>query len=198
VAALGTYWLTSPDAGGLNRGDLLTLVTAVLFGLQIVAITALSRRFDPLRLVWLQIAVTAVLGIAGAALLERASIHWTPGFLGALAFTAIGPTVVALWLQMLAQRHMSSARAALLFCFETLFAAATSWVVIGEHLSAEQWLGGGLILGGMVLAELRTAPSAVRVQPSAKSRQPSAISRQLPTDREVDVQGPHGDITGPS
>jgi drug/metabolite transporter (DMT)-like permease len=63
---------------------------------------------------------------------------------------------------------MSSARAALLFCFETLFAAACSWLVIGERLAAEQWLGGGLILGGMVLAELPRAPSAVGFRPSAE------------------------------
>jgi len=49
---------------------------------------------------------------------------------------------------------MSSARAALLFCCEALFASLTSWLVIGERLSAAQWLGGGLILAGMVLADL--------------------------------------------
>jgi drug/metabolite transporter (DMT)-like permease len=167
LAALGTYWLTDPESGGLNRGDVLTLATAVLFGMQIVATTALSRRFEPLRLVWVQIAGTAVLGTLGAVLLERPTIRWTSTFVWALAYTAVGPTVVALLLQMLAQRHMSSARAALLFCFETLFAAATSWMVMGEHLSALQWLGGGLILGGLMLAELRTGPSAVSHQRSA-------------------------------
>lgn len=167
LAALGTYWLTAPESGGLNRGDVLTLGTALLFGFQIVATTWFSRRYDPLRLVWLQIAGTALLGTAGALLLEQPSIHWTDAFIWSLAYTAIGPTVVALLLQMLSQRHMSSARAALLFCFETLFAATCSWIVMGERLSAEQWLGGGLILGGMVLAELRTAPSAVSHQLSA-------------------------------
>jgi drug/metabolite transporter (DMT)-like permease len=167
LAALGTYWLTDPEAGGLNRGDALTLVTAVLFGAQIVATTALSRRFDPFRLVWIQIAGTAVLGALGAALLERPVIHWTTTFVRALAYTTVGPTVVALLLQMVSQRHMSSARAALLFCFETLFAAATSWMVMGEHLSAQQWMGGGLILGGLMLAELRTRPSAASHQRSA-------------------------------
>lgn len=165
-AALGTYWLTAPDAGGLNRGDVLTLATAVLFGVQIVATTALSRRYDPLRLVWLQIAGTALLGATGAALFEQPAIHWTRTFIWSLAYTAVGPTVAALLLQMLAQRHMSSARAALLFCFETVFAAACSWLVLGERLSVQQWLGGGLILGGMVLAELPNAPSAVSRQPS--------------------------------
>lgn len=167
LAALGTYWLTAPESGGLNRGDMLTLATAVLFGVQIVATTALSRRYDPLRLVWLQIAGTALLGAAGAVLFEHSAVHWTGRFIWSLAYTAVGPTVVALLLQMLAQRHMSSARAALLFCFETLFAAACSWLVMGEHLSAEQWLGGGLILGGMVLAELPRKRSDVRPLTSA-------------------------------
>jgi drug/metabolite transporter (DMT)-like permease len=167
LAALGTYWLTDPEAGGLNRGDVLTLATAVLFGAQIVATTALSRRFDPFRLVWMQIAGTAVLGACGAALLERPAIHWTTTFIWALAYTTVGPTVVALLLQMVSQRHMSSARAALLFCFETLFAAVTSWMVMSERLSAQQWLGGGLILGGLMLAELK-APSAIGYQPSAE------------------------------
>lgn len=172
LAALGTYWLTAPESGGLNRGDTLTLATAVLFGIQIVATTALSRRYDPLRLVWLQIAGTAVLGALGAALFEHAAIHWTRTFIWSLAYTAVGPTVVALLLQMLSQRYMSSARAALLFCFETLFAAACSWMVMGERLSAGQWLGGGLILGGMVLAELptkTTQTSDVRHQVSASN-----------------------------
>ena len=171
LAALGTYWLTAPDAGGLNRGDMLTLATAVLFGVQIVATTALSRRYDPLRLVWLQIAGTAVLGAAGAVLFEQSSIHWTRAFTWSLAYTAVGPTVAALLLQMLAQRHMSSARAALLFCFETLFAASCSWLVLGERLSAQQWLGGGLILGGMVLAELPLSAIGYRLSASgAKPR----------------------------
>jgi len=55
---------------------------------------------------------------------------------------------------MRAQRSMSSARAALIFCAEPVFAALASWVWFGERLSALQWTGGGLILAGMVLAEL--------------------------------------------
>jgi drug/metabolite transporter (DMT)-like permease len=49
---------------------------------------------------------------------------------------------------------MSTARAALIFCFEPLFAALTSWLILGERLSVLQWSGGALILVGMVLAEL--------------------------------------------
>lgn len=154
LAALGTYLLTAPDAGGLNRGDLLTMITAVVFGGQIVAIAALSKSFDARRLVWLQVTGTALLGAIGMLLLERPRIAWSLTFGGALVFTAVGATVIALLWQMRAQRHMSSTRAALLFCFETLFAATSSWLLLGERLTAAQWMGGGLILAGLVVAEL--------------------------------------------
>ena len=63
-------------------------------------------------------------------------------------------STICFLLQVSAQRHMSSARAALIFCFEPLFAALTSWLVLGERLSLVQWAGGALILFGMVAAEL--------------------------------------------
>ncbi len=161
VAAAGTgiYLLTAPDAGGLNRGDMWTLITAVVFGGQIVAVAELSGRFDGRRLVWLQITGTA-LGVAAlAALVEPPRVAWTGSFALALGFTGVGATALALLWQMEAQRHMSSARAALLFCLEPVFAALASWLWLGERLSAVQWLGAALILGAMIVAELpRPAP----------------------------------------
>ncbi len=159
VAAIGMWLLTAPGGGGLNRGDMLTLITAVAFGGQIVAITALSRRHAATRLLWLQITGTALLAGVGAPLVEDVRVVWTTAFVAAVAFTAIGATVLALLWQLQAQRVMTSTRAAVLFCSEALFAAVTSWLVTGERLTAGQWLGGGLILVGMIVAEWPIARS---------------------------------------
>ncbi|MGH7753973.1 MAG: DMT family transporter, partial [Gemmatimonadales bacterium] len=77
VAGLGIYLLTAPEAGGMNRGDLLTLITAAVFSGQIVAIAELSRRHDLAPLLWLQTAGTAVFAGVGALLLERPRIAWS-------------------------------------------------------------------------------------------------------------------------
>ena len=159
IAGVGIYLLTAPDAGGLNRGDLWTLVTAVVFGGHIVAVAELSKRHDARRLVWLQLAGTTVGAAAAAALLEPVRVAWSPGLVGALLFTGGIATAAALVWQMRAQRQMSSARAALLFCFEPVFATVASWVWLGERLSVTQWVGAGLIIGGMLLAELPAAKS---------------------------------------
>ncbi|HEX9704733.1 MAG TPA: DMT family transporter [Gemmatimonadales bacterium] len=153
VAGIGVYFLTAPETAGLSRGDAWTLITAVVFGAQIVAVAELSRRYDPRRLVWLQMAGTAVLIGAAAPLLETPMLRWSPGFAAALLYAAVIATALAFIWQMQAQRHMSSARAALIFCFEPVFAAAASWLWLGETLAASQWIGGGLILAGMVLAD---------------------------------------------
>jgi drug/metabolite transporter (DMT)-like permease len=151
IATIGIWLLTNPDAGGLNKGDLLTFITAVAFGGQIVAISAIAPRFALVRLLWLQIAGTALLAALATPLVETVRVAWSPAFVAAVLFTALGATVAALFLQLRAQREMSSARAAVIFCSETLFAALTSWIVLGERMTAGQWLGGALILGGMLL-----------------------------------------------
>ena len=154
LAGAGMYLLTAPEAGGLNRGDVWTLVTAFTFGGQIVAVAHLSRQHDPLRLVFMETVITAVGAAVAAAAVEDVRVHWSPALVGALAYTGVLATAVALLWQMRAQRYMSSGRAALIFCAEPVFAALASWVWFGERLSALQWGGGGLILVGMLLSEI--------------------------------------------
>lgn len=159
VAGAGVWLLTAPGGGGLNRGDAITLITALAFGGQIVAITALSRRHTLPRLLWLQIAGTALLAAAGAPLVEEVRVAWSAALVAAIVFTAVGATALALWWQLRAQREMSSTRAAVLFCSEALFAAVTSWLVLGERLTPGQWMGGGLILTALIVAEWPVARS---------------------------------------
>ncbi len=159
IAGVGIYFLTAPDAGGLNRGDLWTLITAVVFGGHIVAVSEFSKRFDAQRLVWLQLPGTAIGSLIAALLLEHLRFDWSLGLLAALLFLGIMSTVVALVWQFRAQREMSSARASLIFCFEPVFAALTSWWFLGETFSLGQAAGAGLIFVGMVLAVFGEARS---------------------------------------
>ena len=152
IAGVGIYFLTSPEAGGLNRGDLWTMITAVVFGGHIVAVTELSRGYDAHRLVWLQIAGTTVGVVIAAFVLEDIRATWSPTLIAALVFTGLIATAAALLWQMRAQRHMSSARASLLLCLEPVFAAVTSWLYWGETFTLSQGAGAVMILFAMIVA----------------------------------------------
>ncbi|HXO85726.1 MAG TPA: DMT family transporter [Gemmatimonadales bacterium] len=159
IAGAGIYFLTAPDAGGLNRGDMWTLITAVVFGGHIVAVTEFSKRFEAERIVWLQLPGTAVGTLIAALLLEPIRFEWSVGFGVALLFLAVMSTAVALVWQMRAQREMTSARASLILCCEPVFAALTSRFFWGESFTLSQGVGAVLILAGMVLAVLGEARS---------------------------------------
>lgn len=166
LATAGIYFLTDPGAGGLNRGDWWTLITAIVFGAQIVAVHELGLRFDIRRLVFIEIVVVA-LGVGLAApLLEPVRFAVTTRSVAALAYCGVAATAVALLLQMRAQKDLSSGRAALLFCTEPVFASLASWLWLGERLSLTQWVGGAMIVVGMLVAEPK----------EAVSHQPSAVS----------------------
>src|SRR2546425_1405488 len=85
LAGVGMYLLTAPDSGGLNRGDLLTLVCALCFGGQIVAVSELSRHGDARRLLWIPIPSTALLSAGAAPPFQAARVGLAPGCLSALA-----------------------------------------------------------------------------------------------------------------
>ena len=157
LAGIGMYFLTLPDTGGqgINRGDLLTLGCAVLFAGQIVAAGHFSRRSAPLRLLAVEMGTAALLSFLLAPVLETPRLIPSGVFLAALLFL----TLSGLWtfyLQLRAQQVLSPTHTALIFMLEPVFAALTSFIVLGERLSAVQWLGAALILLAMALPAVGT------------------------------------------
>lgn len=159
VAMVGMVLLTRPHdlAGGFNRGDVLTICCAWCFAAHMVATGHLARRHDISRLMMTQIATAALLTTLATPLIETPMVTPTPFLLGMVAYEAVLASVVAIRLQLAAQQVLSPTHAALVYTLEPVIAAATSFLLTGERLRLIQWLGGGLILSGSLLPELRSA-----------------------------------------
>jgi drug/metabolite transporter (DMT)-like permease len=69
--------------------------------------------------------------------------------------TAVFTTAIAYPLLVWAQRHTSATNTALILASEPIFAAVTSFIVLHERLGVRALLGAGLILAGILLAELK-------------------------------------------
>ena len=168
AATGGLYFLTVPAAGigALNRGDLLTFFGAVVFALHIILVGHYSPQHPVLALTLLQVAATAVLSaifipLAALARIERPRIDASPAFFFALFVTVILATVIAFLIHIWAQRHTSATHTALVFSLEPVFASITSFAVLGERLTARGFAGAALILGGILLAELKGPVHAI-------------------------------------
>jgi drug/metabolite transporter (DMT)-like permease len=76
---------------------------------------------------------------------------WT--WLGAVAYTAVFSLAMGYTLQIWAQRHTPPSDAALILSLESVFAAISGWIVLGERLTPVQVLGAGLIFLAVLVSQ---------------------------------------------
>ena len=78
-----------------------------------------------------------------------ASVWWS------ILYLAVIATALVLILQNTAQQVVPPHTAALLFVLEPVFAALFGWLLLGEQLGLSGWIGGALVIAGMLVSELR-------------------------------------------
>ncbi len=138
----------------VSRGDLLVLGCAVCVALHILTTGVFAPRADPIRLTAVQLLTVAVLSGLFALLWERPLALPSSSVWFAAAFTGLLASSFAFGAQTVAQRFTSATHTALIFVTEPVFAALFSYVMGREALTTRAWLGCGLILAGMLTAEL--------------------------------------------
>jgi drug/metabolite transporter (DMT)-like permease len=163
TAGMSLMTLEGP-IGAINRGDVLTLGCAVAFAGHIVTLGHFSEKMSFEALSVIQVATAAVLAGALFWWVEPARVTWRPGVVAAILVTGLLGTALAFTVQAWAQQFTSSARTALIFTLEPLFAWLTSYLFVGEGLSGRAAAGAALILGGVLLVE--TKPLNPRLHPS--------------------------------
>ena len=158
TATVGLAFLTLNDGVRIESGDLWVLGCAIAFALHIVLVGRLAGALDPIVLTTAQVMpVLALSGLAAAfeqPPLAAAMLTARPAVWGMILFMALSGTVAALIVQTWAQRFTSASHTALMFTLEPVAAAIAAYLVLGEVLSVRQMAGAGLILAGIVTAEL--------------------------------------------
>jgi drug/metabolite transporter (DMT)-like permease len=172
IATYGLYLLVQAPAAGwsgnalggvfgkMNRGDVETLVCALLCGVHIVLMGNFTRRSDAWLLASSQVITCGIIsaGIAIVGGLGRSSAQVTGGLTNwhavvATLYLALFSTVFAFWAQATAQTRLGPTEAAILFSLEPVVAALLSVFWLKEPMTARQAFGGGLIVFAMIVAE---------------------------------------------
>lgn len=169
----GLVFLTTPaDTGwshilsSIGTGDLLTLLCAIAFAGHLLALAHTSTTVPIRQLATLQIAFAAFLMMITLPLGRPVYLHVTPRLIVALLVTALLATAAAFTIQSWAQQHLPPAHTALLLTLEPVFAWLTSFLFLGERLSARSLIGALLILAGILLIELVPRPRPISEHPS--------------------------------
>lgn len=155
AATVGLVLLTVPNLElSMNIGDLLTLGCAVAFAFHLVVLGYYSQREQFEAVALGQILCAAVL--SGLALwAEPPHAVWSGNVVFALVLTSVFATALAFALQTWGQKYTSATRTALIFALEPVFALVTAIGIGGESVTVSGLIGAALILGGILLVELK-------------------------------------------
>lgn len=156
-AALGLALLSLGPGLSLRIGDLLVFGCACGFALHIILVGRYVGRFEPNHLAMAQILVVGLLSTIMSIILPQEAIPniWSGQVILALAITSILATAFAFVVQNNVQRFTTPARTAIILSAEPVFAAITSFTIGGEPLTIKILIGSVLILGGILIAELK-------------------------------------------
>jgi drug/metabolite transporter (DMT)-like permease len=142
-----------------NVGDFLTFICAIFFALYIVYLDIISKKFNYMPLVFIQIFLTAVGGLVFIVLLSVTGVEairftMNDNLIFAIAYTAILATVVTTILQTKFQKSVSPTKAAVIFSLEPIFAASIAYLVLNEKISNFGFIGCIFIFAGLLASEL--------------------------------------------
>jgi drug/metabolite transporter (DMT)-like permease len=156
LATIGLFLLLAHVAEfKASTGDLLTLVCAAMFAFHIIFLGRFVLVTDYRQLMFLQMAGAAVLCTLMIPVLEKPFITWNTSFSLAIFITGVLATAVAFYVQAWAQRFTGPNHAALIFSLEPFFATLFAYWILGQVLNLREWIGGMLVLAGILVSEIR-------------------------------------------
>lgn len=144
-------------------GDILVFVCAIAFALHIAAVSRYAGPHDPIALAVIQIGVAAcfswLLQYADKGTLGPGvpGVLWLSGpawVVAAWLICGVLATAAAFFLQNVLQPYTTPTHTALIFAAEPVWGAIFSYLLLGDTLTLRGYVGGALILAGMLLAEM--------------------------------------------
>ncbi len=153
MALTGAYLLSGSGKFELHWGDFLELIGAFFWAFHVVLLGKVASRYDALSFSVGQLLVSALWNMLAGLLWEHWMVREIGTWLGAVAYTAVFSLALGYTLQIWAQRHTPPSDAALILSLESVFAAISGWIVLGERLTPLQVLGAGLIFLAVLISQ---------------------------------------------
>jgi drug/metabolite transporter (DMT)-like permease len=153
MAGVGAYLLSTGGSFKVQKGDALELAGALFWSLHYIILGKFALRFAPVQFAAGQFVAAGLFNLLAGLFVEHPL--FTGAFAEAVVYTAVFSVGIGYTLQVWAQRYTPPAEAAIILSLEAVFAVLTGWLFLSERLSPIQIVGCALILGGVLLTQLR-------------------------------------------
>lgn len=154
-AVIGLWFLNYNSSFNFNFGDFLVLLCAMSFAMHIISVDLYAKKMDYVLLVIVQLATVFILSLLMALFFEIPEIHLSYPYnvWWGIILTGIFATALAFYMQNRFQRYSTATKTAIIFSGEPIFAAIFAYLLLGEKVGLIAWIGGLLIVFGMIISQ---------------------------------------------
>lgn len=165
LALVGTAILSFQGSFQLHLGDLLLIICAIFFALQIIYNEKCGAHGDPLSITCIQLLTMGVLSLLCMPVsgqLTIPSMGWD-----SVLYLAICSSAIASLLQLFGQSHVQPSIASLILTMESVIGTLAGVLLLGYPLEPSTIVGGSLMLSAVLLVEY--SPKSVKRQTTKKA-----------------------------
>lgn len=157
MGLVGLFFLciNPSDLTAVNLGDVLALICAVFYAIQIMMIDKiLEKDINGVQLSFMQFFVAAIISIVLMFIFEQPVIADIKTAAPSLLYSGIMSCGVAYTFQIIGQKHANPVVASLLMCMESVFAVIAAAIVLHQGMSLKEGAGCVIMFAAIILSQL--------------------------------------------
>ena len=158
MALAGVGLLTLGGDTGINIGDALTFLCAIVFALQIILTGRFCRDVDAFMLNTVQLVTVTVLSLIAAPIFEgppAGAVVLSGRLIASMLYLGLLSTMFAECVQTIGLKYVSPLLATILMSLESVFGVLASVVLLGERLTGKMVTGCVLMFAAIIIIELQ-------------------------------------------
>ena len=173
MGLVGLFFLciNPEDVTNINLGDILALICAVFYAVQIMLIDKfLEEGTSGVQLSFMEFFVAGVISVIAMFIFEQPNLTDIKTAAPSLLYSGIMSCGIAYTLQIVGQKNASPVVASLLMCLESVFAVITAAIFLHEGMLPREIIGCVVMFSAIILSQVSESLSAKKQNPeSAKT-----------------------------
>ena len=143
------------DMTSINMGDILALICAVFYAVQIMLIDRfLDDGVNGIQLSFMQFVVAGTISVIAMFIFEQPNLTDIKTAAPSLLYSGIMSCGIAYTLQIVGQKNASPVVASLLMCLESVFAVITASIMLHENMLPREMTGCLIMFAAIILSQV--------------------------------------------
>lgn len=168
LAGLFFLCIDPGDITAINFGDILALVCAVFYAVQIMLIDKyLGEGINGIQMSFMQFFVAAIISVAAMFIFEKPDLANIKTAAPSLLYSGIMSCGIAYTLQIVGQKYTSPVIASLLMCLESVFAVISAALILHEGMLPREIAGCIIMFSAIIISQLSETFLAKKTNPAS-------------------------------